>query len=559
MTLRLTIKTIKALLKQHPRENLRQDVQYWSDDRTKEYEIETFKHVELETLRALCLSMPDEPGASTAAKKIATYFVILQSPDGKVIRKLEEWVPALREYLKKGHKHWVFTDRDSEFLLPFFICDIQYRAAEKSRDNYIPASVSMTGLAMKRGTRITQRWHWHHQDVVGKTVPDVLDEDRIFFPMEELVKDYDTTLAKYLEMQPRTGQQFTGEGACRRTTEDRWGYSTSEEGYLVKDSVKAKLVMDDKHEEGGEFGNESGISSNKYWETGEEVEDDDEGEGENDTVAIPVHPFVKMFNLDEHEFIIAHSDQLTLYKWTPELGDKLILPPGSKEIITVLMDTANETLEDIVKGKSGGGTIVICTSPPGCGKTLTAEVTSEVIQRPLYKVQCSQLGTDESEIEKELKITLARAERWQALLLIDEADVYVRTREKDIQQNAIVGVFLRVLEYYRGVLFLTTNMPGAIDDAIMSRATAHLKYELPTKAELEEIWMVLAAQFGLKVTKKEAKAWAWAFNKMTGRDVKSLLKLAIRYSRNKKCEVNLDVLKKLAPHKDVTVAITDED
>src|SRR6185295_19284784 len=104
----------------------------------------------------------------------------------------------------------------------------------------------------------------------------------------------------------------------------------------------------------------------------------------------------------------------------------------------------------IVAGKTGG-TIVFCTGEPGTGKTLTGEVFSEVIKRPLYVVQCSQLGTDEEELEKQLKKVLRRAQRWGAILLIDEADVYVRERGDDIQQNAIVGVFLRVLEYYRGI------------------------------------------------------------------------------------------------------------
>jgi AAA+ superfamily predicted ATPase len=165
---------------------------------------------------------------------------------------------------------------------------------------------------------------------------------------------------------------------------------------------------------------------------------------------------VKLFDLDRHCFVRAHVDQVKDYVWDTNLGDKLILPHSHKEVIQILMETAKDQIDDIIRGKSGG-TICICTGEPGTGKTLTAEVTSEVIKSPLYKVNCSQLGTNEEEIEKELSRVLSRASRWQALLLIDEADVYVRARENDIQQNAIVGVFLRVLEYYRGILFLTSN------------------------------------------------------------------------------------------------------
>ena len=44
-----------------------------------------------------------------------------------------------------------------------------------------------------------------------------------------------------------------------------------------------------------------------------------------------------------------------------------------------------------------------------------------------------------------------RAQRWGAVMLIDEADVYIKRRDDDITMNAVVGVFLRVLEYFNGL------------------------------------------------------------------------------------------------------------
>lgn len=46
----------------------------------------------------------------------------------------------------------------------------------------------------------------------------------------------------------------------------------------------------------------------------------------------------------------------------------------------------------------------------------------------------------------------------------------------------ILAVFLRVLEYYSGILFLTTNRVGALDEAFRSQAhlslyCPHLRYE----------------------------------------------------------------------------------
>lgn len=48
--------------------------------------------------------------------------------------------------------------------------------------------------------------------------------------------------------------------------------------------------------------------------------------------------------------------------------------------------------------------------------------------------------------------------------------------------------FLRAMEYYRGILFLTTNRVGLIDDAIMSRVHLVVKYETLKPPAQIRIW-----------------------------------------------------------------------
>jgi len=56
------------------------------------------------------------------------------------------------------------------------------------------------------------------------------------------------------------------------------------------------------------------------------------------------------------------------------------------------------------------------------------------------------------------------------VLLLDEADIFMEQRsESDIKRNAMVGIFIRLLEYYQGILFLTTNRSGGLDQAFASR------------------------------------------------------------------------------------------
>ena len=102
-------------------------------------------------------------------------------------------------------------------------------------------------------------------------------------------------------------------------------------------------------------------------------------------------------------------------------------------------------------------------------------------------------------METALKEMLTRAQRWGAVMLIDEADVYIKRRDDNIAMNAVVGVFLRVLEYFNGLLFLTTNRVDDIDEAIVSRCIALIKYNPPDDDAKRRIWRVMAEQFALAV------------------------------------------------------------
>ena len=54
--------------------------------------------------------------------------------------------------------------------------------------------------------------------------------------------------------------------------------------------------------------------------------------------------------------------------------------------------------------------------------------------------------------------------------LLDEGDVFLEQRTlTDLDRNALASVFLRVLEYYEGILILTSNRVGTFDEAFKSR------------------------------------------------------------------------------------------
>ena len=260
---------------------------------------------------------------------------------------------------------------------------------------------------------------------------------------------------------------------------------------------------------------------------------------------IPVHPYILMFHLDLHHHVWVHVDEMRPYRYQPELKQKLVLPEEQTDLIDILTAEMDVLMDDIVRGKSGGAT-VLCAGPPGVGKTLTAEVYSEIIQRPLYRVHSGQLGLNVATMETTLKDILTRAQRWGAVMLIDEADVYIKRRDDNIAMNAVVGVFLRVLEYFNGLLFLTTNRVDDIDEAIVSRCIALIKYNPPDDEARRRIWSVMGEQFDLALDPALIGELVAIFPDATGRDIKGLAKLVAKYCRQKQTGPSLEAFKRCA-------------
>ncbi|KAI1504177.1 hypothetical protein F5X99DRAFT_372745 [Biscogniauxia marginata] len=176
----------------------------------------------------------------------------------------------------------------------------------------------------------------------------------------------------------------------------------------------------------------------------------------------------------------------------------LVMPAERKTLIEALVQrfSNNSTTTGAAKPwradymeNKGEGQIFLLHGGPGVGKTFTAECIAEYTGRALLSLTCGDIGTDEKRVEANLTKWFKLAEVWGAVMLIDEADVYLERRQiTDLKRNSLVSVFLRCIEYYRGILFLTTNRVGTFDDAFMSRIHIVIAYESLGKKEREMIW-----------------------------------------------------------------------
>ena len=99
------------------------------------------------------------------------------------------------------------------------------------------------------------------------------------------------------------------------------------------------------------------------------------------------------------------------------------------------------------------------------------------------------LGTNAEHLEQNLLKITSLASKWGAIILIDEADVYLAQRSlQDVHRNALVSVFLRHLEYFQGIMFLTTNRVETFDMAFQSRIHFSIRFVDLGKDAKKKIW-----------------------------------------------------------------------
>lgn len=218
-------------------------------------------------------------------------------------------------------------------------------------------------------------------------------------------------------------------------------------------------------------------------------------------------------------------------EWNEGAFKSLVLPEEYKELILALTESQikhKETFDDVIQGK-GKGMIMLLSGPPGVGKTLTAESVAETMRAPLYMMSAGDLGLDSSRIESSLSNVLEMSTRWNAVLLLDEADVFLVQRSShDLERNKLVSIFLRILEYYKGILFLTSNRVENIDAAFQSRIHVSMQYPELSASSRRHVWsnFLAASSKGTKHAFSDEDLDRLAGYTMNGREIKNVLKTA---------------------------------
>ena len=110
-----------------------------------------------------------------------------------------------------------------------------------------------------------------------------------------------------------------------------------------------------------------------------------------------------------------------------------MLPADRKTLLRSLIEAhdSDSGFDDFVRGK-GQGLVINLFGPPGVGKTLSAEATSEHIRRPLYVVGSGDLGIRPSDLDSALERIFDVATCWNAIVLIDEVSLFAPHEQRGV-------------------------------------------------------------------------------------------------------------------------------
>jgi len=234
--------------------------------------------------------------------------------------------------------------------------------------------------------------------------------------------------------------------------------------------------------------------------------------------------FLRGFSFSAKRWLMFAVDRLNPIVFDDQAFDALVLDKPIKDTLKALVVSGGSTTGlDVITGKSEG-LILLLAGAPGVGKTLTCEAVAEHLHMPLYSVSVGELGDTITTLETRLRSLLEISARWNAVTLIDEADIFMHARDdKDVVRNGFVGIFLRLLEYHQGILFLTTNRYQSFDPAFRSRISLCLEYSTLDLSARQQIW---STYLGRTKTNSTVSVERFAPYNLNGREIRSLIRIA---------------------------------
>lgn len=188
---------------------------------------------------------------------------------------------------------------------------------------------------------------------------------------------------------------------------------------------------------------------------------------------------------------LDHADQAMGLR--PEVQAHRVVTEYKLDYLNLETRFSVERIIDALRARRRG---TLCFyGPPGTGKTVLAEHIAAQLDMPLMIRRASDLMSKYvGETEQQIAAMFARAEEERALLLLDEADSFMQSRQGAVRNYEVseVNEMLQGMERFDGIFVCTTNLFDRIDEAALRRFAFKIRFKPLVRAQREQMFIAEA-------------------------------------------------------------------
>ena len=209
----------------------------------------------------------------------------------------------------------------------------------------------------------------------------------------------------------------------------------------------------------------------------------------------------------------------------------------------VLSDGAHSSLDEIIMEHNRADTLrsfglqpaskLLFCGPPGCGKTLAAEVIASALSMPLIVVRLdSVISSFLGETASNLRKVFDYISKYPSVALFDEFDALAKDRGDSADHGELkrsVNAVLQMMDGYRGqsILVATTNYETLLDKAVWRRFDEVMQFDLPTIEQIKRLLSIKLSGVRRNFEPDDTKI-ASLFKGMSHADIECVLRRAVK-------------------------------